>query len=295
MIVAVDGPPAVADLAQDARGRLEDHHRRIDVADLRDAGIDQAAAGGEQLNRFLAEQPTHHIEVVDHHVAEQTAAGLQVFERRKSRIPAGDADGFNPPDVAPVDSRAQGGKAGIEAPVKADGEGDAGFADHVEACFDPPDVQIERFLAEDGLACPRRGLDQVGVGIGRAGDDDRLDLRVGKRLLGRGDPRADPVRQRGCRNLVDVDYGGQRRILVGVKVGRVDRADPPGAKLTEPQHNLPPPLLDPRAHIIVHGLVGIIPSVINNDAVDVLSARTPRKFIRHGSSAFVVAGQYRSI
>ena len=43
-------------------------------------------------------------------------------------------------------------------------------------------VEIDRLLAEDRLAGAGRRLDQIGMGVGRAGDQDRIDGRVGQRF-----------------------------------------------------------------------------------------------------------------
>ena len=98
--------------------------------------------------------------------------------------------------------------------------------------------QVHRFLAEDGLAGPRRSLDQVGVGIGRTGDDHRVDLGIGERHLGVGHRRAVRRGKARRRRVVDIDDVPQPGLRVGGHVGGVDLADAAGAELTDLKHEI---------------------------------------------------------
>jgi hypothetical protein len=50
----------------------------VDVAGRGDRRVHQRRAPGEDLDRFLAQQPARHVEIVDRHVAEQPAGDLDV-------------------------------------------------------------------------------------------------------------------------------------------------------------------------------------------------------------------------
>ena len=65
--------------------RLHQHRGGVDVAGLADRRVDQRRAEGEDLDRLLAEQEARHVEIVDHHVAEEPAGALDVGDRRRRR------------------------------------------------------------------------------------------------------------------------------------------------------------------------------------------------------------------
>src|SRR5258708_8424051 len=90
LVIAIDRTPAVRDLAQRTRLRTQCHDRRVDIARFADRRIDQHARGGKYLDRLLAQEPPRHVEIVDHHVAEQAARTAYIFDRRRSGIAAGD-------------------------------------------------------------------------------------------------------------------------------------------------------------------------------------------------------------
>ena len=76
-----------------------------------------------------------------------------------------------------VDRLAYRSEMRIEAAVEPDHQRRARFPHHREAFFDPLHIEIDRLLAEDRLAGAGEALDQVGMGVGRRADDDRIDIR----------------------------------------------------------------------------------------------------------------------
>ena len=72
------------------------------------------------------------------------------------------------------------GEIGIEAAIEADHQRRAGLLDDFEAGADALDVEIDRLLAEDGLAGARGALDQIGVRVGRRADRDGVDVLGGR-------------------------------------------------------------------------------------------------------------------
>src|SRR3546814_1998602 len=60
--------------------------RGVDVAEAADFRIDQAAGGGVDAYRLLAQQPARQVQVVDGEVLEQPAAGRHESGRRRGRV-----------------------------------------------------------------------------------------------------------------------------------------------------------------------------------------------------------------
>ena len=105
-----------------------------------------------------------------------------------------------------VQRRLQAGERWIEAAVEADEQRHAGLVDGGEAGAGALEVEVDRLLAEDRLAGPGRGLDEIGVGICRRADNNGGDFRIGERRVAVGHPGADgggQVLRGGC---VHVDH-----------------------------------------------------------------------------------------
>ncbi len=228
LVVAIDGASAVGDLGNGARLGAQHDGRGVDVAGFADRRVDQAARGGIDLDRLLAEQPARQVEIMDHHVAEQAARDLDVGHRRWAGVAAGDGEQLELADGAGDELLAQGAEARVEAAVEADQQRHARLLGDLEAGIDAGEAEVDRLLAEDRLAGLGRPLDQVGVGVGRAGD--------GQRRLGRRDLGAVFAGERLGGRLVDVDDIAERRAGMGGDVGGVDQADAAGAELAEGQH-----------------------------------------------------------
>ncbi len=139
------------------------------------------------LDWFLAEQEARHVEIVDHHVAEQAAGARNIADRRRPRVARQNGDEFDIADLALRDPRLQGAEMQIETPVEADHQRRAGLVHDIEAGPDAVRGKVDRLFAEDRLAGPSSLLDEIRVGIGRRADEDRLDIAVGHDGLDRGD------------------------------------------------------------------------------------------------------------
>ena len=82
----------------------------------------------------------------------------------------------------------------------------------------------------------RRGFDNIGVGVSRAGNHDRIYGRVGESLRLAADRGAVAAGQSLCRRAVGIDDELQPRIVTAGDVPRVDCADAARTKLAETDH-----------------------------------------------------------
>jgi len=125
---------------------------------------------------------------------------------------------------------------GIEAPVEAYHQRHAAFADDRKARLGAPPVEVERLLAEDGLAGAGRRLDEIGMGVGRAGDDDGMDRTIGKdRDLGPDLATVAP-RQLLGRGRIDIDDRTKTSRGMAGDILCVDGTDTACAELAEADH-----------------------------------------------------------
>ena len=109
LVVAIGGAAGIGDLARSCPGGLQHHGRRVDVAGLADRRIDQRGADRVHLDRLVAEQQeAGHVEIVDHHVAEQAARACDVAHRRRAGIARQDGDEFDLADLAVGEPLLQG-------------------------------------------------------------------------------------------------------------------------------------------------------------------------------------------
>ena len=127
----------------------------------------------------------------------------------------------------------------VEAAVEANHQRHAAFFCDRDASLGTATVEIKRLLAEYGLARPRRRFNEIGVGIGRAGYDDRIDLRIGERLLVAAKDRAMAYGQAFGGGMIRINDEAQPRIWMTGDVCRMDGADPPRPKLAESDHGSP--------------------------------------------------------
>ncbi len=121
-------------------------------------------------------------------------------------------------------------EAGIEAPLKADLQRHPGLAHSCECAIGLLQGLGDGLLAEDRLARPGGGFDDLTVEGGRRGDHNRVNVWLGEQraVIGGGTPAADggghPF---GCREdgVGDADQpGGRQAVRQRLGVERADRA-----------------------------------------------------------------------
>ena len=236
LVVAIGGAARIGDLGDPAGRGLEQHGGGIDVAGLADGRIDQIGADGMDLDRLLAEQEARHVEIVDHHVAIETAGALDIAHRRRAGIARQDGDQLDAAGLAGRDAAVHIGEARIEAAVEADHQLALGRGDDLQAGLDARRIEADRLLAEDGLAGLDGALDEIGMGVGRRADGNRTDRLVVHDRIDRRHPGAGRRGQRLRRLGIGIGDCGERCTRVVGNVSPVDLADPPGPEKRHRQH-----------------------------------------------------------
>ena len=184
----------------------EDDDRGVDVARLADRRIDPDPAEGVDGLDFAARHVTSHVEVVDRHVVEDAARHLDVGDRWRGWITAGDVDDLHIADCAVGNGVGDGLVRGIEAPVEADVQRHAGGFDGGETSIDLGDVEADRLLAEDRPARLGGGDHHVDMGVGRGADRDCVGVDRHRVLKAGGDGYAELGTDRFCGLGEDVEH-----------------------------------------------------------------------------------------
>ena len=186
-----------------ARGGLQDHHHGVEVDELlHHCDVYDPAGLGIDLDRLLAEKEARHVEVMDRHVAEDTARMSDIVARRQARVAAGDDDLTHLANLARVDGPAQLDVAGIETAVEGHHDARVQLLELAHGGIGLGQVVVDRLLAKHRLSgmC---GLEhQVRMGVGRRTDDHRIDVGAGDQRFGvRRGFAAQPVGQRTRRSF----------------------------------------------------------------------------------------------
>ena len=233
LVIAVGGTTGIGDLAQPAARGSQRRHGGIHISGGADRRVHQARGGGVHEHRFLAQQEARHIEVVDHHVAEQAARRSDIGWRRRRRITADDGEQLERTDLAGVHPPLQRGEVHVEAAIEADHQRHARPLHGIEARAHAIGGQVDRLLAEDRLAGRGSALDVVDVGRRRRTDQHGVG---GKRLVQRQGARPTRLGQARRRRCVDIGHAGQPCTGMRGDVARVDVADAPGTYHGNAQH-----------------------------------------------------------
>ena len=193
LVVAVDGTTADVDRGEAAVLVGENDDGGIDITGLPDRGINPNAAEGVDRLDLATGHIAGHVEVVDRHVVEDAARDLDVGDRRRGRITAGDVDDLD------ITVRTIGNGIGnrlvgrIEPAIEADVQWNAGSLDRCERPVDFSDVEADRLFAEDRPTGFGRRDHDVDVGVGGGADRDRVgvDRQCGFEVGGDGNAKFD--------------------------------------------------------------------------------------------------------
>ena len=193
-------------------------HRRVEVSRLANRRVNQHRARRIDLGDLAAHQVAGHVEVVDRHVQKEAARDFNVFERRRGRVAAGDAQQVRRAHLARRHHRAHAAEVGVEAAVEPDLKLDPGLLHGGQGRVNPAQVEVNRLFAEDVLPGGGGLLGDLGVGVGGRGDDDGVNRRVVEQraIVRDGDGRAELGGLSDSRSLlrggeVDVGHGDQGR------------------------------------------------------------------------------------
>ena len=178
LVVTVNCLAAVVDHADRAVCELEGNERGINVAGLTDARIDQNGTNCIYLGNFAACEEAGHIEVVDHHIVEDTAGNLNIGYRRRLRIAGGNLDDVDLADLAVTNHVVNCAVVVVEAAAETDLQLNAGFPGCVDGSVNLLQIIIDRLLAEDVLACVSSLDDVLGMGVGRGANQNCIDLGI---------------------------------------------------------------------------------------------------------------------
>src|SRR5438132_1214003 len=118
-VVAVGRPARVLDHAERARAEAKGEDRRVGVAELTDARVDERRAERAHLVHFAAEE-SRDVEVVDRHVLVDAAGGPEVVERGRLRVTGEGAEHLDPADGAGLDERPRPREARVVPALDAD-------------------------------------------------------------------------------------------------------------------------------------------------------------------------------
>ena len=92
LIVTVDSAAAVIDRSNRTGFELERNDSRVDITGLADFRINEHRTLCIDFLNLIASEETSHIEIVDHHIVEDTAGNFDVIDGRRLRIAGADAD-----------------------------------------------------------------------------------------------------------------------------------------------------------------------------------------------------------
>ena len=164
-----------------------------------------------------------------------------VGDGRRRRVAADDQHRFDVPDFAIDDALADAAKRGVVPAIESDREQDARALGGGDAGAGAADVEVDRLFAEDRLARGSAGLDQAGMRVSRARDQQGIDAVVrerGSRVGNRGSAcLCNPARGRG----VDVHHVLEAGSAMRGDIRGVDPADAAGAEERKRLHDGVPP------------------------------------------------------
>ena len=152
LVIAVRSLAAVVDDADCAVRELQGYDCSVDIVIIRIAGICEDCACCGNFCDIAAGQITDHVEVMDHHVGEDTAGNSYIRHRRASGIAGADLDNIGLAQLAGSDYIADCLVASVKAADETDLKLDTGLLDLTKSLVDLCDRQIDRLLAEDVLA-----------------------------------------------------------------------------------------------------------------------------------------------
>jgi hypothetical protein len=239
LVVAVDGAPVVGDARLLAGRGAHDDHGGVMLTKLAHDRVNQRVGQRRHLDRLFAQHEAGEVEIVDGHVPQQAAGDLHVVNARNVRIAARDQHLPKLADLAGTERVMYRPEGWIEAPIETKHHLGLEAPDLLPARVDALDVEVDRLLAEHGLACFDAGRDQIDMGVRRRGDQHRSDVGVGEGRLDRAGDLGAVSCSRGLRrrtmHVVDLQ---EARTRVTPDVVGVHLTNTSGAEKCHTEHSL---------------------------------------------------------
>lgn len=195
LIVAVGGAAAVFDDGECAGGETEGGDGGVDVSCVGNRRVDERATGGIDVGDFILKEEAGHVEVMDRHIEEDSAGGLDVVDRGWLVVVTGDAEQMRLAVRARRKRIEECTKVGIEATIETDLECYLVAVDGGEGGIDAGEVVVDRLFAKDVFAGGGGIGNERRVRVGGRGNQHRMYVVAFKEVvvIGGGDRRIDLV------------------------------------------------------------------------------------------------------
>ena len=140
--------------------------------------VNEAGTNSGDLNSLGTGYIANHIEVVDHHIVEDTAGNLNIGYRRRLRIAGGNLDDVDLADLAVTNHVVNCAVVVVEAAVEAYLELNALLLNECEQLLDLVDIIVDRLLAEYVLASLNCCHGNIAVGVSGGANEYYVYLRI---------------------------------------------------------------------------------------------------------------------
>ena len=178
LVIAVRSGTAVVDHADGAVRELQHNDRGIHVVVISEVRIGQAGAEGGDFHDVAVCKVAGHVDIMDHHIHEDTAGNSDIGHGRAFRIAGSDLDDVSLAELAGSSCIVNSLVVRIKAADETDLKLDACLLDSGKSLVDLLDVRVDRLLAEDILACVR-GLDnEISMRVGGGADEHCIHVRA---------------------------------------------------------------------------------------------------------------------
>lgn len=169
LVIAIYSLTGVVDDGDAAVSHLHGNNSGVNI---RNAGlflelrVNEAGADSGDFNSFRAGDVADHVEVMDHHIIEDTAGNSDIGSRGRLRVAGGNDNNVGIANGAVLDSVSHRLVVVVEAAVEADLELDTLLFDLSEEVFDLGNVIVNGLLAEYMLASLYSSEGDIAMGVG---------------------------------------------------------------------------------------------------------------------------------
>ncbi|OPZ55473.1 MAG: hypothetical protein BWY91_01015 [bacterium ADurb.BinA028] len=221
--------PVVASHRRDDEGVVVEREQRgcgVDVSRLGEELLPLVGARGIHLRDLASRDEADDVVVVDRRVAEQPTGRREVAGVRRALVVRRGADRVDEAQLTGGDRGTQAPVCRVEPPLEAHLDRDSGRGLEPRELDGLVETGRDRLLAEGREARPHAGEEDLGMGVGRRGDEQGVEVSPQEGVEVRGDRRTELGRDRGSRRRgrVEQDEVGDGR--VGCEGLCVERADP---------------------------------------------------------------------